>query len=499
MIFIFLMLAIIALLYVYLTWNFDYWTKRGIPAPKAKVLFGDLPNGLTRKKHVAYDIQVLYDNFKAKTPFVGLIQTRDPRLLILEPEVVKDVLIRKFNNFRNSEFADIIDTEQDPLFAQNPFFLKDEEWKEKRAEITQAFTVNRMKALYPLIQDVSTRMVKYVATESEKSDPFDARELSAKYTTDVVSNCIFGIDAESFTKEKPEIREMGRRLFSSSPWIFIKMILIASFKFLKRFIKIQLMQIEVKEFFVNLMQQALKYRNENKVQREDFLDFIIQLRNKKHISELEMASHTISCFSDGFETSSIAISHALYELAKNKRVQDKLRDEVKKHCDDNGLLNFETLNDILYLDQVFHEAIRLHPPVAMISRMCSEAVDLEHDGKKVSVEKGINVFIPLMQIHYDSQYFLEPTSFQPERFDDGAMKDYLDRCVFMPFGAGPRICLGMRFALLQSKAALAAIVRNFEFSVNEKTQDNPLIIDPKEFLNIKVGGLWLNFKPLSEE
>ena len=57
----------------------------------------------------------------------------------------------------------------------------------------------------------------------------------------------------------------------------------------------------------------------------------------------------------------------------------------------------------------------------------------------------------------------------------------------------------MRFALLQSKAALAAIVRNFEISVNEKTQDNPLIIDPKEFLNIKVGGLWLNFKPLNEE
>jgi hypothetical protein len=57
----------------------------------------------------------------------------------------------------------------------------------------------------------------------------------------------------------------------------------------------------------------------------------------------------------------------------------------------------------------------------------------------------------------------------------------------------------MRFAILQSKAALAEIVRNFRITVNEKTQDNPLIIDPKEFLNIKVGGLWLNFKPLKEE
>ncbi|KAL7036965.1 hypothetical protein ACKWTF_009018 [Chironomus riparius] len=493
-----IVLAIVALVYVYLTWNFDYWTKRGIPAPKAKVLFGDLPNGLTRKKHLIYDFQVIYDDFKGKTPFVGIIQTRDPRLLILEPEVVKDVLIRKFNSFRNTEFPDMIDTEQDPLFAQNPFFLKDEEWKEKRAEITPAFTTSRLKALYPLIEDVTSRMVKYITDESKKSDPFDARELSAKYTTDVVSNCIFGIDAESFTKEKPEIREMGRKLLAPSPTVIFKIFLVESFKFLKGVIKIRFMPDDIKDFFVNLLQQALKYRKENNVQREDFLDYIIQLRNKKNISELEMASHTISFFTDGFETSSIAISYALYELAKNKRVQDKLRVEVNKHCDDNGLLNFETLNDIAYLDQVFHEALRLHPPALLTSRMCTETVDLEHDGKKVTVEKEKNVFIPIMQIHYDSEYYLEPKSFQPERFDDGAMKDYLDRCVFLPFGAGPRICLGMRFALLQSKAALAAIVHNFEISVNEKTAD-PLIIDPKEFLNVKVGGLWLNFKPLNEE
>jgi len=207
----------------------------------------------------------------------------------------------------------MIDTEQDPLFAKNPFFLKDEEWKEKRAEITPAFTTNRIKALYPLIQDVSARMIKYITIESKKSDPFDARELSAKYTTDVVSNCIFGIDAESFTKEKAEIREMGKKLFSTSPWLFVKMVLIESFKFLKRFIKIQFTEKEIQQFFVDLMRQALKYRDENKIQREDFLDYVIQLRNKKHISELEMASHTISFFSDGFEVL-LVISLIVYSL-----------------------------------------------------------------------------------------------------------------------------------------------------------------------------------------
>lgn len=91
-----------------------------------------------------------------------------------------------------------------------------------------------------------------------------------------------------------------------------------------------------------------------------------------------------------------------------------------------------------YLDQVFHEALRMHPALVTSSRLCSEDVDLEYDGKKVRVEKGMNVFIPYLSVHYDPENFLEPNKFHPERFDDGAMKDYLDRCVLMPFGGGPR-------------------------------------------------------------
>lgn len=68
--------------------------------------------------------------------------------------------------------------------------------------------------------------------------------------------------------------------------------------------------------------------------------------------------------------------------------------------------------------------------------------------------------------------------------------------MLLPFGDGPRICLGQRFALMQSKAAIAELVRNFELSVNDKTQ-RPLLMDPKEFINVKLGGIWLDFKPIN--
>lgn len=158
-------------------------------------------------------------------------------------------------------------------------------------------------------------MIKYIGEELKKKQPFDSRELSAKYTTDVVSNAIFGVDAQSFTQENPEIREVGCRLLAPSGTFIIKSFFVMGFPILKKVINMRFTPPDLEEFFTNLMDQALKYREENDVKREDFLDYLIQLKKKKNIEKIEMAAHTISFFSDGFETSSIAISHAIYEVS----------------------------------------------------------------------------------------------------------------------------------------------------------------------------------------
>jgi cytochrome P450 len=129
-------------------------------------------------------------------------------------------------------------------------------------------------------------------------------------------------------------------------------------------------------------------------------------------------------------------SYLNFQLANNKRVQDKLRDEVNKHFDEDGKINFEALNELSYLDHVFYEALRLHSPAVMTTRVCTDEVELEHDGQKVFIEKDMNVIIPILQLHYDPEIFLEPTKFHPERFDDGGLKSFRDRGVLLPFGDG---------------------------------------------------------------
>lgn len=105
----------------------------------------------------------------------------------------------------------------------------------------------------------------------------------------------------------------------------------------------------------------------------------------------------------------------------------------------------------------------------------------------------------IFKFHF-SEYFHDPETFIPERFnvEHGGVKAFKDRGVFLPFGDGPRMCLGMRFAQLQLKAAAYEIVRNFKITVDPiMTPGKKLQIDPGELLmNIKLGGLWLNFQAI---
>lgn len=131
-------------------------------------------------------------------------------------------------------------------------------------------------------------------------------------------------------------------------------------------------------------------------------------------------------------------------------------------------------------------------------RVCNEDIEVEGiKGKKLLIEKGLPIYIPVLQIHLDPENYENPETFNPERFDDGRIKDFKDKSIFLPFGDGPRICLGMRFAITQSKAAIVEILRNFDITVSNKMQKIP-IIDPKAILNMKVGGTWIDFKPIDK-
>lgn len=104
--------------------------------------------------------------------------------------------------------------------------------------------------------------------------------------------------------------------------------------------------------------------------------------------------------------------------------------------------------------------------------------------------------MPLYSIHNDADFYPNPDRFDPDRFENIDTKSFRDEGKFFPFGHGPRQCIGMRFSTLQIKAAIAAIIGNFELSVNPRTKE-PIIIHPKDFLYLQVRDIYLDYKPIS--
>lgn len=214
------------------------------------------------------------------------------------------------------------------------------------------------------------------------------------------------------------------------------------------------------------------------------------------LSDLSIAAHGASFLIDGFDTSSSAMSATLYELAKNQEIQDKLREIFYTEMPTDEEFNYDNISNCAYLDQVWNEALRLHSPATYLSRFCNEPITLDKPKeKKVSFDYGDIVLIPVRSINYNPEFHPDPEKFDPDRFspENGGAKTYIDQAKLITFGIGPRACVGSRFAVEQSKLAIASLIRNYKISLNPKTPEK-FIAHPQAIIYTLEGSV-LDFKP----
>jgi len=193
----------------------------------------------------------------------------------------------------------------------------------------------------------------------------------------------------------------------------------------------------------------------------------------------------------------------LHELSTNIHVQERLREEVaKKIAAHGGQLVYEAVNEMTYLDAVVSETLRRYPVLPFLRKTCTKRYSYHCPEKPdfkemtLTIEPGDKLTIPLYGMAMDPQYFEEPEKFDPERFV-GEKKTNAYKYVYMPFGEGPRSCLGRRFGVLQIKVATASIVQNFEIRFNNQTK-LPLVFNPNYFLPSPIGGMWANFRKIKK-
>lgn len=129
--------------------------------------------------------------------------------------------------------------------------------------------------------------------------------------------------------------------------------------------------------------------------------------------------------------------------------------------------------------------------------MCTESFEFtDYKQHRVTIDRGTPIYIPTYSIQHDAEHYADPENFDPDRFsaENGGLKPFKDKGVFLSFGDGPRICLGMKYGMLQVKVAIVELVRNFVIKPNAKTE-TPCVYDPENFMLTQVGGLWADFVP----
>ncbi|EDW03071.1 probable cytochrome P450 28a5 [Drosophila grimshawi] len=490
------------LFYVFMRWNFDYWHKRKVPGPPPRILIGNYPHMYTMKRHAIYDLDEIYRSYKQQYDAVGIYGARKPQLLVISPELARRVFVSDFKHFHDNEISLMVDDNSDYIFANNPFSLVGEEWKHRRADVTPGLTMSRIKAVYPVTNEVCGKVSDWLRKQIRLSPPegIDAKDMSLRFTSEMVTDCVLGLKAESFSEKPTPILASIKNLFQQPYTLMLYFVLVSTFPSLLRFFKLRFVPLPIERFFVDLMQNAVDARRAQlaagkQFERIDFLDYILQLADKRNLNTRQLTAHTMTFLLDGFETTATVLSHLLLLLGRDEEVQQRLLNEVQAHLNEQGVIDFEKLNELPFLDACVQETLRLFPPAFMSSKLCTEPIELPNrKGENFVVERGTTVIVPHFCFMQDEEYFPNPTAFQPDRFmQPDAAKMYREQGVFMGFGDGPRICIGMRFALAQIKAAVVEVLTHFNVRVNPKTR-NDNDYEPTGIITGLRGGIWLDFE-----
>ena len=482
----------------------NYWARLGVNGPKPIFFFGNtleqILNGIINTElKWATKYGKIYGNY------IGL----SPALTVADPELVKQVLVKDFTVFMNRRKLNF----EHEIWSKNLFLAEDHSWKIIRTITSPTFSSGKLRGMNLLMDRCINKLVGYFDKISTKgSGVFNTKEVIAGFTIDVIASTSFGTETninDDQNKKSPFVIH-GMNLFRFNPIVFLlgttmpkwfnNLVDIRyafpkkSFNFFKELVKsvINHRREDIKEHekkrndLVQLLIDAYVYENEfeeliykndydkltatadnihHHISSEFKIPNTVKAYNKKTLTENEIIAQCIIFFVAGFETTASTITHCAYELAKNPDVQERLKEEIVQAIE--GLeptsdhYHDTVMNHITYLDAIVKETLRKYPPVIRLERRVAASSGYKLAG--IPLEKDQVIQIPTYGIHHSPEYYPEPERFWPERFMP-ENKHKLIPYAYLPFGQGPRNCIGMRFAYQEIKLCLAKIVPKFQFS-----------------------------------
>ncbi|XP_054161126.1 cytochrome P450 3A30-like [Oppia nitens] len=490
------------LFYRHLNRNYSYWSDRGLKGPKPIIWFGNTFEELFRR------ISLIDRERRLKYgPTYGVFEGTDPILVTSDPRLIKNILVKDFNTFRN-RLRVLLTPADHPIYRHVIDNTKDDDWLRMRAVVKTLFTDIKLRSMVSKIEANLRNLTKaldgWLGRETDAEAVVDIREMFVNQGIDLIGSAMFSLDQDSFSRQQSAVQTndftpLIKRIFFPSKFRILAIFVLP--KFLLQFLDIcNIMSKQALNDFADLtVRQITKRKQSPDDVYEDFLqsllnrcrdfqerqqqkqtvqtsssDEVLQ-NNKQMLATEEVVANVFSLFQGAFDGHSISMTFITYELAVNPDCQQRVYDEISQCWDQStGQFDFETLVRLDYLDACISEALRLHSAVIRDGRVATQ--DYVDQTTGVTIKKDQVVIFSRSALHRCPDYYQEPEKFRPDRFLS-ANKSNLVAYTFLPFSLGGRMCPGNKFALNSIKLTMAHLLIRYRFKQCDQTvlKTEPLV------------------------
>ncbi|MBA0620913.1 hypothetical protein Godav_006580 [Gossypium davidsonii] len=386
-----------------------------------------------------------------------------PRVAIMEPNLIKEVLNNKTGDFPKPEINSFTQ-----LFVTGLASYNGDKWAKHRKIVNPAFHVEKLKHMLPAFVVCTDEMISKwrKLVNFMGSSEVDMSVEFQNLTGDVISRAAFGSNFEEGRLIFLLQKEQGRLFLQSQMNINFPLLRFLPTKVNKRMKHINR---EVGSLLTRIIEKREKF-----IRAGDHKDDLLGLLLKSNLNEVEvnknsdggmsMADVIEECklfYFAGQETTSNLLTWTMIVLSMHNEWQERAREEVLQVFGNNKP-DYDDLNRLKIVNMILLEVMRLYPSTSLI-RCTKKEMKLGD----MSLPAGVQLFMPLHIVHRDKEQWGEDVmEFKPERFSEGMFKATKDKVSYFPFGWGPRICVGQNFAMLESKLAIAKILQNFSFQLS---------------------------------
>ncbi|HTO78223.1 MAG TPA: cytochrome P450 [Methylocystis sp.] len=373
--------------------------------------------------------------------------------LIMNPALIEEMLVTRAEEFTRDRLS--VNTLSGPINKESLFFAEGADWKWQRRAVSAAFRHENLLAQVEIFAACARERIA-LWRRLDAGTPVDVAPAMSRVTFEVILRSVLGANAD-FDREKfiaelaPALGIIGwRRILTMlglpADWIphpgYFRAA--AASRYLSR-----------------ATRALIEERRASDGERNDLLQLLLSARDPETgrvMTDAELEGNLYTFLVAGHETSAVAMAWTLWLLAKDQTSQERLREEVWALAGEEEI-GPATVEKLVFTRQVLQESMRLFPPAAGFARQSRKDTTLG----PYDFSKGETVAVLIWCLHRHEKLWDDPQGFDPDRFAPEKVKTR-HRYAYMPFGAGPRICLGMSFAMLEMATLLASFVRAFRFS-----------------------------------